>query len=531
METTAERPNVRKIIAEAVTDGLSPELAAEMLLEPSRWEKMLFDTTRDLQTMYKAYLKGQLGVGELAAAVGNVTIASGNMMDLADSVVQAYGTDATPGEIPSSSDVQGEAEPEEESVEVIAYDDDGETVTRILDSIKSKWDAGLLDRLYSEPLEEADLYAQGISAEDLRDFEQGRFFNNVADSARKVSDLMRQVAQLYNERNWPELAQLYAQGGPIDMETAGLAGDVMVLRDVAQAAVRSGYGHYPVKGMTSFEPQLRRQAVGEAWSPAFVDPAYLLEVAQLYQVMSQAASGNITYDALYQSIQPYAKTGSPIFNMARRQSRGGQFRTPFTFDQKNVTQLASPESTLAKGPGPEPTTPTDVPGAFQDVTAASQQAQQELGIGQPPEAAPAPEPPAAAPGQPPIQKAVSQAITGMPNLADIFQPEQVPGVVAADTYSNLLGLQPTRAKQFSNYLQAKGKDPNKFAGMLKDAFAVMQQLGLTRGGWRSFAKTNPDQALKAQHAMQSHIKKKLEAGEEVMSHDLARIGVRALSSI
>lgn len=544
-----ETVDVRKIIAEAVTDGLSAEMAAEMLLEPSRWEKMLFNPTRDLHTLYKQYLRGELGVGELADAVGSIAVASGDMMDLADSVEREYGSDITPGDIPASTEVMARAEPEDEQVEVLQVDSDGDTVKLILDSIQRKWDRDLLARLYGEgeELDEANLYQGGISAEDLRGFEQGRFFNNAADSARKVTDLMTNVEQLYRRRKWDRLAQLYASGGPIDEETAGLAGDVMVLRDVAQAAVRSGYGEYPVGGVASFEPQLQRRAAGEAWEPAFIGQDYLNTVKELYLTMSNAIAGNLTYSDLLQQVQPFAKTGGPIFNMARRDTRGGRFRTPFSYDATNAAKLAQqgaqpPEPGIPYEPTPgddvdlpDPDQPLPEPGAeqYQDVTDASAMLRQQLGIDQPepaqePPVTPEPEP---EPAPSAAQRAVTQAITGEPDLGDIFGGEAPPVVDVTGTYSLLLGITPDRAKQFQAYLQSKGQDPEKFAGTLKDAFAVMQQLGLTKGGWRSYARANPEVAKKAQHVLQQHIKSKLGAGEEVMAHDLARKGVQALSSI
>ncbi len=472
-----------RLMTEAVTDGLSPEMAAEMLLEPSRWEEVLFNKARDLKTLYKRYLKGELGVGELADAVAHVADAAQQMSDLTVPVLQHYGRDVTPGDVPSS--VVQQAEPEDEQVEVMQVQDN-EFVTTIIDHIARRFPASLLEKLY----------AGGISKDDLIGFERGKFFNNTAGSARQLTQLLAQVGDLYRQRNWAELAKIYQTGGRLDQQLAGLAGDLMVMRDVAQAASRSGFSDYPVGGVSSFAKQFAYKGQQEAWEPALLDPEFTNEVKQVYQTLAQAASGKVTYRQLLDMVSPYAREGSQIFNMARRQSASGRARAPFMFDQANVNKLAGQGAAQQQQAGAQ---------AAQQAVAGVDQRQapfrgQEIvtgeiqkAMGQQPQAQPAPAPapqPAAqqpAPAQPapaPAPKAVatpraraavSQAATGEPAgaLAKTLAPE---GAQPHQTVSKILNIPSGgKVRNLLKAISAKQK-PEDFAGALEDSMAALASL-------------------------------------------------------
>jgi len=512
--------NVREIICEAASDGLSPELAANMLLEPSRWEKRLFDPARDLATVYKQYLRGELGVGVLADAVQGVLTASNDMSDLADEVIKTYGTDATPGDVPDEAMV--DSTPEDEQVEVLVRTDTDEFTKRIVDHITKRWSAELLSALYEEvgpprpawqvagaprqpefpasaAVDKPRFRQQKIRPDTLQAFEQGKFFNNVAQSAYDIAMLRKEIARLYQEQNWGQLAQVYRSGGDLDTNLAALAGDLMVLKDITDAAVAGGYADRPVGG-TERVPTARAFVTQEAWQPALLDPQLGQTVSELLKILSVAQKGRITYRDLQQQIRPFVSQTSPVYKLAKRGSKQGAASTPFTWDQRNAQKLAQGT------------------GQLQPEIAAPQPQPEAPGL-----EVPAPEPTSAqAPAQP-ARSMVAQAAGS--ELGDMFGGTE-PQADLAQTFHGILGLRPDRSKQFVDFLRRKGLDPQEVAGSVSDAYRGLRKLGLVPENPERFKGTV---YTSAQKAMQKYLKHRLDAGETPEAADLIRAMITQLT--
>lgn len=530
--------NVREVICEAASDGLSPELAANMLLEPSRWEKRLFDPARDLATVYKQYLRGELGVGVLADAVQNVLAASNDMSDLADEVIKTYGTDATPGDVPDEAAV--DTTPEDEQVEVLVRQDDA-FVKQIVDHIRGRWAPELLEELYEQigPARQAwqlagapetpehpswqqpekpsfpqpqqakpSFQQKQLRPDTLQAFESGKFFDNAAQSAREVLQTRKQIAQLYKARQWPELAQVYQGGGTLDQNLAALAGDLMVLRDITTAAVRGGYGNRPVGGM-GVVPTARAFVAAEAWEPALLDPELGQAVTGLLKTLDAAQKGNLTYSQLQQQVKPYTTPTSPIYRFSNRGTARSPVQAPFVYDQKNAQKMIRQAVTQ----------PSPVVAPEEELPAPPPEEEPEIQFADSP-------PPEQQPPAP--QRAVAQAAAGG-DLDDILSGGEIPGVDVEGTFTGILGLQPDRAGKFAAWLRSKGFDPEEIAGLLRDAYGGLYTLGVAPSSMQKF-KGEPHY-VRAQKAMQKYLKSKLDKGEKPTTIDLLQAANKYLSSI
>jgi hypothetical protein len=82
---------------------MSPEDAAASLLEPSRWDRNTFGPARDLQTAYRAFLMGDISIGELYFLASDLASGADAMGDLAARISQRYGKAATADEVPESA--------------------------------------------------------------------------------------------------------------------------------------------------------------------------------------------------------------------------------------------------------------------------------------------------------------------------------------------------------------------------------------------------------------------------------------------
>jgi hypothetical protein len=542
---------VREVICEAITDGLSPEVAANMLLEPSKWKQKLFDPTRDLSTLYKQYLRGDLGVGVLSDAVAQVLEASNDMSDLTDAIVQTYGRDATPGDIPEESEV-GEINIEDEKVEVLVRDND-EFVTRIVEHIRDFWPAEILAGLYGDSLTEQEqpgvgpariagaAWGPGITQatqmmappalkrtreimpgeplrpDTLQAFEQGKVLNNIYQSAMDIFDARKQIARLYQAQKWAELAQLYAPGGDLELNLGYLAGDMMVLKDIADGAVRSGYGDRPIGGTAPVAAPPQQ----EAWQPALLDDSIGREISELVSVLNSALSGRLTYGELQQAIQPFVHTNSAIFKLARKGRGRSPHAAPYAADRDALQRLV----TQAVAPEPEPETPVGADRPYG--------AEEELPVPPPEEEPlPAPEPEAPRPG---VSAAVAGAAAGAePELGDILgdvlsTPEQVPD---AQRLQGLLQLQPNRAEQFVQYMQRKGVQPGIVVREISDAYKALAELENIRGEdpVTAYQRRYKAKAPIIAKAIAAELKKMLERGEPVQSGPLMAAGLAAQKS-
>jgi len=88
-------------VCEGIANGMPPEAAANTLISPSRWEHNLFAPARDLQTAYKAFLRGDISVGELYFLAMDVASGADAVADLASRVSQGYGKGASIDDVPS----------------------------------------------------------------------------------------------------------------------------------------------------------------------------------------------------------------------------------------------------------------------------------------------------------------------------------------------------------------------------------------------------------------------------------------------
>ena len=431
-----ENNAIRAMICEAATDGLSPELAAGLLLEPSKWKEKLFDPTRDLSTIYKQYLKGDLGVGMLADAVQSVLVASNDMSDLADEVVKTYGRDATPGEIPDYA--IKDTTPEDEQVEVLVPEDDGFTSV-IIEHLILNWPADILEALYGDTLLEQEgmppprkagdfagtqvTSMQAFSPEDekarqqywqqkaqqkkpkqqflqqvkdkksrkpkqvgddtLKSFEQGKVLQNILMSAQHVNQARQKIAALYKAKQWPELAQLYQPGGEFEQNLGMLAGDMMVLRRIVDSAVASGYGDRSVGDIAGLQAQQQ-----EAWQPALLDPEISNELRDLIQTLNVAKGGEATYGQLQKLIQPFVKKGSAINRLSNRGKGRSWAEAPYSADQAAVSRLAGGKPQQAQEPVAEPTAAEPEGGAGSLIGRAISKLKQEQPADEPAQAEP-----------------------------------------------------------------------------------------------------------------------------------------------
>lgn len=88
-------------VCESIANGMTPEAAANILVSPSRWEHNLFAPARDLQTAYKAFLRGDISVGELYFISMDVASGADAVADLASRVSQGYGKGAVIDDVPA----------------------------------------------------------------------------------------------------------------------------------------------------------------------------------------------------------------------------------------------------------------------------------------------------------------------------------------------------------------------------------------------------------------------------------------------
>lgn len=560
-------PTVRQVICEAVTDGLSPEVAAAMLLEPSKWREKLFDPTRDLSTVYKQYLRGDLGVGVLSDAVNQVLVASNDMADLTDSIIQTYGQDATPGDIPEKSQV-GDIDVEDEQVEVLIRSDD-EFVAKIIEHIHDFWPAEILEDLYGETLTEQDglpgqqvapapaqavapqpaqprqpkkrtrtiMPGEKIRPDTLQNFEQGKMFNNILQSAMDINNFRKKIAQLYQHKEWGYLADLYKTGGPLELDLGYLAGDMMVLKDIVDGAVRSGYGDRRIGGVEPIQglPQT------ESWEPALLDPEIGDELKQLIHTMNTGASGDISYSQLQSLIQPFINTQSLIFRLARRGTGKSPMANPFSADQTAVQRLS--------GQGRDAVTQAVAPEVATEPLAGTTQAVEPMRTARdvfsmfdepgeddlplpPEEPEDVIEPELPVEPSPETTSAVAAAAAGEePGLDDIFSDE-IPGAEKMpddENMQNLLMLKPERAQQFIRFLNRKGAQPGVVVREIEDAYKALAELENIRGV-QDYQRKYKDKMPVVAKAMQKKLKAMLDAGEDIQSGPLMAAGLHAQKS-
>lgn len=173
---------------------------------------------------------------------------------------------------------------------------------------------------------------------------------NMNRSLSAVVSNIKEVVQRYNaarkkERPWADLLDTYRN---LTNAYSLLGGDVMVVNDVANAAVRAGYGDYPVGTVSQTTESLEEQ-----WQPEVVKEPYVNAVRSLVDLQKRAAGGQLTYAELANEIVPFMDRSGPIMAMARKGTRKAAGYSPISWDMAQAQRLAQQEPALPAEAPPE----------------------------------------------------------------------------------------------------------------------------------------------------------------------------------
>lgn len=294
--------DLKRALLEVVSKGLSPEDAALLLLEPSRWERDLFSPTSDLKTIYQSYLRGELGIGRVFDAAADIASAADSMAEIADSVSRNYGHDARPDDVPDEVAEENRIPAEDTEVEVLQVAPDGITFT-IIDSIMARFPASLLEQVFPAPSG-----APTDASRLMQSFEQGHVVDRSFRSIEKiVGSLLPQLEDAWIKRDWRTVLGLYEQ---LQQEASGLAGDIMVMNQVANAVVDAGMGD----SLIPSQAPLARGEQLEAWSPTALGSMFRGYTGALHHMLSKANLGNLSYAELQRITDQASGPDSPIMS-------------------------------------------------------------------------------------------------------------------------------------------------------------------------------------------------------------------------
>ena len=462
---------MKNLLAEAIAAGLPPEKAAELLLEPSRWDKELFGPSNDLESALRDYTRGESGVGRVYDVAHDLAASADAIAEIAGEVVKHYGTNALPEDVPSEPPEERTTEAEET---IILMEPTGK-VDAIVEHIADYWPTDLLEQIYGAGLPPDPEQA----LQDLAKW--GPYVGRAADDVATVHRHIEAIDRAYDTQQWADLVAHYEK---LREELTALAGDVMVLNDVARAAVDAGLGNRIIAGSYLAGKGAPAPQVGVAEQlrpPPVLDAMLDDQLRDAWTVFSEAHLGQVTYAQLLEITSRMAEPRSPIMRHAQRLD----------------LELPEPEE-IAR---------------YRLPTAAPAEEPEEIPIAEPAE-------------EPSATATVSE-----PGLAGIFEPPEQAG--RGDVVTRLaqaLGIEPGRGQQLADYIQAQGQDPDQLARDVETALQGAVQysrLGRIRS-WRSYQKKEPHRAENVLKAIRNRVRQALQTDQPVEAGELLRNAFRAI---
>lgn len=461
--------DLKHALLEVVTKGLPPEDAALLLLEPTRWKKDLFGPTGDLESIYQSYLRGEVGIGRVFDAASDIASAADSMAEIADSVSRNYGHDAKPDDVPEEVDEEDRVPAEDTAVEVLQVT--GRKVSStIIDSIRRRFPASLLEQVFPAP--------SGAPTDVprlMQSFEGGFVVDRASDSmGRIVTQFFPWLEDAWSEREWERAAAIYRK---LQYDASSVAGDLMVMNQVASAVVNSGMGdrRVPTQRHAETLPPIGER-LEPGWTPTALDPSFQSYFNQLRTLLTKVNQGELTYRGLKGITDRAVREDSPIMSFVDVEA------------EKDIATLERGEEPVVE---PEP----------------------ELAA--PPEA----EPELAEPVEP---------TPAEPALAGILEPEEAePAESAKQVFSDVLGIDDARASRLADHLDKRGISSSDLAGKLETVLDALVRLRFFRS-WRGLQRTDPRRARLVRGSLRANVRGALETGRDVEAAELLRSAMQGI---